>query len=93
MRPGHNSRPCGFHHPGAATAFGGWVDESVSRWREGSANSAAANLGANLGVALTLLLAFAHLEALQRTAMLDADKDGVTELGELAQFYAARLGT
>ena len=105
---------------GAATAFGGWVDDSASRWREansnpnlgfnlnpnpnphphlspltrreGNAKSAAANLGANLGVALLLLLAFTHVEALQGLTTLDANKNGVTELSELVAYYSGRLG-
>ena len=60
--------------------------------REGNAKSAAANLGANLGVALLLLLAFTHVEALQALTTLDANKNGVTELSELVAYYAGQLG-
>ena len=76
-----------FQHSGAASAFGGWIDDSVSRWREGSTKSAVANLAANLGVALALLLVFLHLEVLQAVTTLDANKNGITELHELAAYY------
>jgi fluoride ion exporter CrcB/FEX len=74
---------------GAATDFGGWMNETSSRWREGKGKAAAANLAANLLVAVTLLCVFVHVDLLNaRVSTIDTNGNKVTEVAELIAYYS-----
>ena len=72
---------------GAATAFGGWMDDSVGRWRDGSTTAAVANLLANLAVASALLgLVCVCNHLLLNKSAIDTNSNGVVEAHELTGY-------
>ena len=65
------------------------MNETSSRWREGKGKAAAANLAANLLVAVTLLCVFVHVDPLNaRVSTIDTNGNKVTEVAELIAYYS-----
>lgn len=72
---------------GAATAFGGWIDDSTGRWRERGAAAAAANLAANLAVAAALIGLFRVANGLlEAKPLIDTNHNNVTEIAEVLAY-------